>query len=118
MDKGIFLIDDNDILKVAKEFFNTFSGNGFYDAIKYLCKGVGYGNEYSACEFSDDLGSGEEIFEGVRFRYLDDDLVVSFKDFRLLISEAVEGFLINHPDQKERIENLINRNSNFDFMTR
>lgn len=112
MDRGLFFVDDNDDLKIAKEFFNTFSGSNFYDAVSYLCQGVGYGNEYSACEFPDDLDFDEEAFEGARFRYFDDELIVSFKQLELLIDEAVEKFVKMHPDQKERIEKLIDHGPN------
>lgn len=107
MNRDLFFVDDNDDLKIAKEFFNTFSGNNFCDAVSYLCQGVGYGNEYSACEFPDDLDFDEQAFDGAKFRYFDDELIVSLRQLELLVDEAVEKFIKTHPDQKERTEKLI-----------
>jgi len=99
----------NDPLWVAKEFFNSINNMFFLRAVKYLIDGIGYGNEYSDCEFSGDLEEDEEPFEGVRFRYYDDEIVVSEETFRDCLMLACQKYGEMNPDKRDELDKLLSR---------
>ncbi|RQW63622.1 ribonuclease toxin immunity protein CdiI [Vibrio viridaestus] len=97
----------NDPLWIAKEFFNSINGPLFIRSITYLVNGIGYGDEYFSCDFPDELDEDEEYFDGVKFRYHDDELVMSKNNFREYIVKACEKFKDLNPDRVREIDKIL-----------
>ncbi|WP_234976441.1 ribonuclease toxin immunity protein CdiI [Vibrio quintilis] len=98
---------ENDPLWIAKEFFNSINGPFFVRAIRYLVNGISYGDEYFSCDFPDELDEDEEYFDGVKFRYHDDELVMSVNDFKEYLVIACKRFKELHPDQSCEIDKVL-----------
>lgn len=81
----------------------------FLRTIGYLVEGTSYGNEYSDCDFPDDLEDDEEPFEGVRFRYHDDEIVVSEEEFKEYLTLACKRYEDINPDKSSEIKDLLSR---------
>lgn len=100
---------NDDPFRICKEFFNARNNIAFLSSIDYLIEGIGYGDEYSSCEFPDNLEDDEEPFEGVRFRYFDDEVIVSDEVFRDLVVLACERYEEIHPEKSSEIRDLLSR---------
>ncbi len=103
------LDQENDPLWIAKEFFNSINNMFFLRTIGYLIEGKSYGDEYSDCEFPDNLEDDEVPFEGVRFRYHDDEVVVTEESFKDCLSLACKKYAEINPDKSSAIKNLLSR---------
>ncbi|MCY0965151.1 ribonuclease toxin immunity protein CdiI [Parathalassolituus penaei] len=99
----------NDSLWLAKEFFNSINNMFFLRAIGYLIEGVGYGDEYSYCDFPGGLDDDEEPFEGVRFRYHDDEVVLSDEKFKECLNLACKRYGDINPDKLSEIKDLLGK---------
>ncbi len=99
----------NDPLWIGKEFFNSINNMFFLRTIGYLVEGTSYGDEYSDCDFPDDLEEDEVPFDGVRFRYHDDDVVVSEEVFKECLSLACKKYEAINPDKASEIRDLLSR---------
>jgi len=108
MDKLLFEYLDRkgDHLWIAKEFFNSINTLFFIEALGYLVEGTGYGSEYSCCEFPDELDYDYQ-FDGVRFIYQDDELVVSEEVFRSCLRLACKQFVDAYPDKRIDVDKLL-----------
>jgi hypothetical protein len=98
---------NNDSLWIGKEFFNSINNMFFLRTIGYLVEGTSYGDEYSDCDFPDDLEDDEEPFEGVRFRYHDDEAVVSEVIFKDCLTLACKRYEEINPDKSSEIKDLL-----------
>jgi len=97
----------NDPLWIGKEFFNSINNMLFLRTIDYLVKGTSYGDEYSACDFPDDLEEDEAPFDGVRLRYHDDEVVVSEAAFKECLSLACKKYEEINPNKSTEIKALL-----------
>ncbi|RFA31517.1 ribonuclease toxin immunity protein CdiI [Alkalilimnicola ehrlichii] len=111
MNEALFrnLDRENDPLWMAKEFFNSVNNMFFLRVIGYLIEGTSYGDEYSACDFPDGLEEDEEPFEGVRFRYHDDEVVVSESNFEECLILACKRYEEINPDKSSEIKEFLSR---------
>ena len=100
---------NNDPLWIVKEFFNSINNIFFLRTTGYLVEGTSYGNEYSDCDFPGDLEEGEELFEGVRFRYHDDEIIVSEEKFKECLTSAFKLYEEINPDKSSEIKDLLSR---------
>lgn len=83
---------ESDPYWVCKEFFNSINNMFFLRTIAYLVEGISYGGEFSDCEFPSCLDEDEELFEGVRIRYYDDEVIVSDAEFKRFLGSACERY--------------------------
>lgn len=111
MNESLFknLDRNNDPLWISKEFFNSINDMFFLRAVGYLVEGTSYGDEYSDCDFPDDLDDEEEAFEGVRFRYHDDEIIISKEKFKECLSLACKKYGEINPDKSSEIKDLLSR---------
>tara|TARA_R100000306_G_scaffold62416_1_gene69765 strand:+ start:1243 stop:1479 length:237 start_codon:yes stop_codon:yes gene_type:complete len=75
--------------------------------MQYLIEGTGYASEYNGCEFPSDLDEDDEPFEGVRFRYDDDEIVVTEEAFRKCLIAACERYREMNPARSDEIDQLL-----------
>ncbi len=102
-------ISKNDDLLIPKLFFNTLMRFGFISSIERLVDQKMVADEYNGCSFPGDLDAGEVPFEGIKFRYIDDEIIVDETTFRSLLKEACEGFIKHHPAHEESVRQVLKR---------
>lgn len=100
---------ENDSLWIVKEFFNTMNDAFFVRTVNYLADRIGYGHEYAGCEFPHELDEHEGSFEGVRCWYLENEVVVSEKDFRNCLQLASEQYIELNPEKQEETREIITK---------
>lgn len=100
---------DNDPLWIGKEFFNSINNMFFLRTIGYLVEGKSYGGEYSDCDFPDDFEHDEESFDGIRFRYHDDEVFVSEEIFKECLTLACKRYEEINPNKSSEIKDLLSR---------
>lgn len=98
---------NTDRLWICKEFFNSINNIDFLRTIRHLIEGTSYGDEYSDCDFPDSLEDDEEPFKGVRFRYHDDETVVSEGEFKGCLTLACKEYEKINPEKSLEIKDLL-----------
>ncbi len=102
-------ICDNDPFWIVKEYFNCIRGHSFSRCVDLLTQSIGYGDEHVMCDFPDDIDWDEEPFEGVRFRFQDDEIVVSEEEFKYYLKLACERYVDIYPEDESKIKELLSR---------
>ena len=98
---------NNDAMAIAKHFFNSLSHSDFADTIERILNHKHVADEYHGCSFPHDVDYDEEPFEGVKFRRVDDELIVDENTFRSLVRDACTAYLKVYPNHSERIETIL-----------
>ena len=96
------MIEKNEIID---PFFIKFLDSSFLYVLQHLLEGHGFGDEYSACDFPDE----DDYFEGVRFRFFDDEVLISEEEFSDLLQEKIREFMRKFPTQKKCTRALLMR---------
>lgn len=97
----------NDPFLVCKEFFNSINNMFFLRTAGYLAQGISCGGEVGDCDFPDGLDEDEELFEGVRFRYYDDEVIVSDEDFKKYLVLACQRYVEINPSKALDVQKLL-----------
>ena len=79
----------------------------FPSAVGYWLRGIGYGDEHVAIEFPED----DDIFQGVRAYYLDEEVIVSEDEFYQHLKIAVQRYIELHPDRRDKLEQIISQST-------
>jgi len=93
--------------------FNSISGSLFIETISSLVHGIGFGVEYGACIFSNDLdeyeiASREEVLDGVEFGlHNGEEVVVNYQTFYYYLRKACESYVEEFPDDKEKTKVIL-----------
>ncbi|MCW5318300.1 hypothetical protein GTQ43_32595 [Nostoc sp. KVJ3] len=97
-----------DPLWIVKYYFNAIGGISFPTALNYLLEGTGYGDEYNMCEFP--CEDEDDIFEGVRFSFLDkDEIIVSQDIFKKYLKIAAERYIELNPEKADEVQNVLKK---------
>jgi len=83
----------------VQAFFNAISDTHFVETMLSLHAGIGRGINDVVCSFPDDLDPGEDPFDGVRFSFFEETVVISRNMLRTVMKQACEAFIRDHPDQ-------------------
>jgi CDI immunity protein len=95
-----------DSLWIVKYYLNAIAGISFPEALNYLFEGTGYGDEYNMCEFP----SEDDMFEGVRFYFLDkDEIIVSQEIFQKYLKIAAERYIELNPEKADEVQNVLKK---------
>lgn len=86
------------------QFFIKFMNTAFLEVAEYLLKGTGYADEFSGCYFPDEY----DEFDGVMFRYIDDEITISQDEFQQLICRKLLEFSKRHPEKRSETLKLLN----------
>jgi len=118
--------DESDAHWPVKGYFDRIYDDGcFVEAIEYVAKKIGFSTDGAYCHFPDmDSPFEDEHFDGVEFAYGDrpevkDTAVISEEIFFNYIRRACGKYVLLHPQDRERISNLLSRffPSNWDAPT-
>lgn len=114
-----FLLQEEDMLNESHLpviiFFGVISNkNRFIRIANELSQGVGYGFEYAACTFPEDLDEFDitqgESFDGVEFSLQSgEEVVISYKDFYYYLNKACNHYLVLNPEDKKSIDAILKR---------
>ncbi|MEC3605680.1 ribonuclease toxin immunity protein CdiI [Bacillus glycinifermentans] len=91
----------------VKAFFNAISDSYFIEVIESMSQGIGYGINDADCTFPGDLDPGEEIFEGVEFSLLDEEVIVDYSTFFYYLKIACDSYISDFPQYKGKIESFL-----------
>lgn len=102
--------DINDQYYTAKFYLYSIPDTTFVRVLENMSNGIGTSLDYLHCEFPGDIEAGEESFEGVRFRVLDDDGdVLGYEIFYSLLRDTCEEYLMDFPQNGEVVQHLLNK---------
>lgn len=108
-----FRLKDEDLLNdehfPIKALFNMVSDERFLETLKYISKGHGFGENYGACVFPDDLDEYDiELYgkpEGIEFGlHNGDEVIVSFELLYQYLQIICDRYVADYPHYKEEIE--------------
>lgn len=118
--KRLDLLTENDLLcdshYPVQIVFNDMIANQFMDTVvNYIAKGHGFGTEYGACVFPDDLDEYDIAvagkFHGVEFGlHNGDEILLAYDAFYYYLKKVCERYLIQKPGEREAIRTAL---SNF-----
>ena len=98
----------NDPHTVAKDVLNSLNHRAFIRAVNSWLQGIGFGGDGGACDFPED----DDSFEGVLcYNHLDEEVLLTEKEFYNLLSEAIQRYIELRPDKREELEQIISQSS-------
>jgi len=116
--KRDYRLSDNDMLSTdhfpIKAIFNSISDRAFVETLNPLCQGIGFGVEYGACVFYNDLDEYDkttmEKFDGVEFGLHDgQEIVVDYKTFYYYLQKACMAYLEDFPENREKLSEILEK---------
>ena len=120
--KRLDLLTEKDLLSDShypvQVVFNDVYADQFSDTIiNYVVRGHGFGTEYGACVFPDDLDEYDIVtggkFHGVEFGlHNGEEILLDYDTFFYYLKKVCKRYLIEKPDEKEAIRAAL---SDFQF---
>lgn len=110
MNETLFDYDhSSDPLRIAKSFFNSLFDISFLKSINYLVNRTSVVSEYHGCTFPENIDPDEEPFVGVKFRRIDEEIIVEEEIFLSLLKETCERYLDRVPEKEAEVKDLLAR---------
>lgn len=114
--KREFRLKEIDLLKSehfpVQAIFNMVSDDRFIQVIKSISEGHGFGENYGACVFPDDLDEYEiatrGVLKGVEFGLHNGETVIL--DYQMLyyyLEKVCNGYIEDFPQKKEDIDRML-----------
>lgn len=116
--KREFRLKDDDMLKEnhfpVKAIFNMVNGERLLKVLTGISEGKGFGENYGACVFPDDLDEYEiatnGIFDGVEFGlHNGEEIVIDYKEMLYYLSKICNDYISDYPESKFEIEKLLEK---------
>ncbi|USL40180.1 ribonuclease toxin immunity protein CdiI [Priestia megaterium] len=88
-------------------FYSVLTDKEFLKVLHYFSEGIGYGNEYYICTFSDDLEPWEEgyVENGIEFLDgtgdTDKSVIVDYETFLNYLKKVCQVYIEEHAHDKE-----------------
>lgn len=111
-----FRIEDNELLQQnhypVKVLFNMVSDERFKRVILGICNNVGFGENYGACVFWDDLDdydkSNTEFYEGAEFGLNNgEEVIINKKELLYYMDIVCKKYCEDYLENKEEIIKLL-----------
>lgn len=111
-----FRIEDNELLQQnhypVKVLFDMVSGERFKRVILGICNNVGFGENYGACVFWDDLDdydkSNTEFYEGAEFGLNNgEEVIINKKELLYYLDIICKKYCEDYLEDKEEIIKLL-----------
>ena len=123
-----FRIYDHELLSdihfPVKALFNMVPDNRFIDIIKSLSCNMGFGENYGACVFWNDLDDYDKqntpIYEGAEFGlHSGKEVIISLKELLYYLEVVCDKYCKEHPEDIEIINKYINdfKNNNLNYFS-
>ena len=90
---------DEDPMAIPKAFFNSLYDIDFLWRMKRVASQKHVADEFHGCSFPDDIDWDEEPFQGVKFRFRDEEIIIDLEQFKELALQALDAFLKFHPEK-------------------
>lgn len=97
------IVDDKRFFPV-QVFFNAIPASYFVKCMESLAEGVGSNINGADCSFPGDLDPGERLFSGVRFRFFEEEVVLTIEELAGFAQAACDSYLQYHPEDRSKIE--------------
>jgi hypothetical protein len=93
--------------------FNMVSDERFIQIIEGISEGRGFGENFGACVFPDDLDeydiATEGIFEGVEFGlHSGEEIVINYETLYKYLQIICSTYIEDYPDKQEILKKLLN----------
>ncbi len=98
---------DRNNLFVVKQYFNSINHQYFLILVEEHLNKIGRGNEYTGCEFAEELDEWEEQFEGVRCWFGKQEVFVTESDFFTCLREACIKRMQFNSGEKSKIQKIL-----------
>lgn len=117
MRKREFRINENQLLKEehfpVKFIFNMVSDDRFIRTVKGVSQGRGFGENYGACVFWNDLDeydrSNIDTYEGAEFGlHSGEEVTINYVELYYYLKLVCSKFIADYPEQKVQTESLLN----------
>lgn len=114
--KREFRLEDKDMLSPdhfpIQAVFNMVSDNRFIQMVSGISTGKGFGENYGACVFPDDLDeydiATEGIFEGVEFcLHNGEEIIIDYQSFFYYFKKICNDYVLDFPQNKTQIEDSL-----------
>jgi len=98
---------DNDRLFPVQAFLNVIPDEYFIRTLKNLVEGIGATYNDVGCCFPGDLDPGDETFEGINFGVLNEEVVISRREFFGYLQKAAQEYIKMYPSDSEETLRLL-----------
>ena len=114
--RGEFRLTEVDLLKPehfpVQAIFNMLSDDRFIRIMKGISEGHGFGENYGACTFPDDLDEYDiattGMFEGVEFGLHNGETVIlDYQTLYYYLEKICNGYIEDFPQKKEDIDKIL-----------
>lgn len=114
--KRQFRLMDKDMLSrqhfPIKAVFDMVSDERFISILEGISKGKGFGENYGACIFPDDLDEYDKVtygtFDGVEFGlHNGEEILIDYKTMLYYLNKVCVGYVQDYLNEKELIENFL-----------
>ncbi|MBC1232567.1 ribonuclease toxin immunity protein CdiI [Listeria booriae] len=94
--------------------FNMISDSRFTNIIGYISEGIGFGEEYGACTFPEDLDEYDiangEGFDGVEFGlHSGEEIILDYQTLYIYLNKACENYIEKHPEANTQIQEYLEK---------
>jgi hypothetical protein len=96
-----------DPLWIVKTYFNAMEGTSFPCVLSELLEGTSSGSEYVMCEFP--CENEDDLFEGVRFRFLEEEIIVSEEVFKKYFKIAAKRYIELNPKRADEVQKVLEK---------
>lgn len=111
-----FRINENELLNrkqfPVKALFDMVSNERFIKVIRGISQGVGFGENYGACVFWNDLDeydkSNTDKYEGAEFGlHNGEEIIINYDDLYHYLKIVCNKFIEDYPEQKDETELIL-----------
>lgn len=91
----------------VQAFLNAIPDADFIRTLESISRGVGATFNDADCSFPGDLDPSDDIFEGVCFGLLNEEIVISNQEFAIYLKQAASWYLLQHPQDTQTVVALL-----------
>ncbi|WP_157760099.1 ribonuclease toxin immunity protein CdiI [Delftia acidovorans] len=100
------IILENKLFPV-QAFFNAMPGISLIRTLESFCNRIGAGFNDATCEFPEEVESGDDYFDGVRFSIFNEEVIISNEVFFDILSQVCSIYISKNKDSSEEISSLM-----------
>lgn len=94
--------------------FNALSNSRFISVLEGISNGHGFGEDYGACVFPDDLDEydilTDGLFDGVEFGlHSGKEILLDYQTFYYYLKKVCDSYLVEHTEDNDRVKTLLEK---------
>lgn len=102
------IVLDNDLFPM-QAFYNRMPARAFMRVLDAFSRSVGASFDDAGCEFPEELESGDEVFEGVRFYVFSEEYVANSAEFLRVLDAVAEMYLKSQSEDEAEVRELLDK---------